>query len=296
MKNTLSYYYGIDVNSIHQKNKKFYFKFEDYEYCFVPCDKENIEYIYNLSNQLIQSGIYCHQIIKNNNQSIITKVNNDDYVLMKIFVETKDIDINDIINFNNLKYVDNNELVYPDWYELWTEKIDYFEYQISQIGKRLPIIRKSFSYYIGLAENAISLIKSIPNKNLNYSLNHKRMCFKDNLKELYNPLNFIIDIRFRDVCEYFKSCFFEKIDIKETIELYLYYNNLTYEEWCYFFARMLFPTYYFDLYEKIINNEIDEIKINNITILADEYEILLKRIYVILKNKINLPNFEWLLN
>lgn len=294
MKNALSYYYGLEVTNIHQKDKTFYFKYNNNEYIMTKCENENIEIVYNLSNLLIEMGIYSHQILLNNNKEIITKIDGDNYILMKIYVEKKPINLNDVISFNNINYIDEKKLRIADWYTLWTEKIDYFEYQISQIGKKYPYIRKSFSYYIGLAENAIQLVKSVPSDNLYYGLCHRRISCKDNFQNLYNPLEFIIDVRFRDICEYFKSCFFNKKEIENEIMLFLYYNDLSYEECCYFFARMLFPTYYFDIYEKIINNEIDETKLNNITSLAISYEALLKNIYSHLKKKVNLPNLEWL--
>lgn len=294
MKNALSYYYGLDVDNIHQKDKTFYFKYENFEYILIKIDNINIEIIYEMATKLNQIGILCHQIILNNNKQVATKINDEDYVLMKTFTTKEKINLNDIINFNNINYVEDKKLTFVDWYTLWTEKIDYFEYQISQIGKKYPIIRKSFSYYIGLSENAITLVKNTPTDKLYYGLNHKRISYKDNMQSLYNPLNFIIDIRFRDVCEYFKSSFFNKVNIENEIMLYFYYNDLNYNESCYFFARMLFPTYYFDIYEKIINNEIDEIKLNDIISLAKDYEVLLKKIYLYLKNKVNLPNFEWL--
>lgn len=295
MKNALNYYYGLEVVNIHQKDKKFYFKHDNHEYIFTQCDLDNIDKIYEISNKLNQMGIYCHQIILNNANQIITKVNNENYVLMKIYVQKTKINLNDIINFNNINFNDQS-LKIADWYDLWTEKIDYFEYQISQMGKKYPLIRKSFSYYIGLAENAISLVRSVSKDNLYYSLGHRRINFKDSLHELYNPSNFIVDLRIRDICEYFKSSFFNRIDIENDIIAYLTYNNLNYNESCYFMARMLFPTYYFDTYEKIINNDIDEIKINNITSLVNEYEMLLKTIYSYLRRKVNLPALEWLIN
>ena len=55
---------------------------------------------------------------------------------------------------------------------------------------------------------------------------------------------------------------------------------------------MLFPTYYFDLYEKVINNEIDESEIKKIIVKADSYEKILKQIYYHFKN--NQLNIEWL--
>lgn len=36
---------------------------------------------------------------------------------------------------------------------MWVQKIDYFEYQVSQMGKKYPVIRESSIYYVGLAES-----------------------------------------------------------------------------------------------------------------------------------------------
>lgn len=294
MKNTLNYYYGIDALNIHQKDKTFYFKYENKEYIFVECDIVNIEQIYNLSIKLNQIGIPCHKIIENKSNQILTKLNNVNYILMEIYMPKEKISSNDIINFNNITYFDNYNLKIDNWYNLWTEKVDYLEYQISQIGKKYPLMRKSLSYYIGLSENAITLIRSIPNENLFYALSHRRINYNDTIQELYNPLNFIVDIRIRDICEYFKNSFFNKKEIESELFAFLDTNNLNYNESCYFLARMLFPTYYFDMYEKIINNEIDEIKINNIIQLSFDYEKLIKKLYFYLKNKVNIPTLEWL--
>lgn len=294
MKNTLNYYYGLDVYNIHQKDKTFYFKYDNYEYIFTCCSIENIDMIYELSVKLNNLGIGCHQIILNKENMFFTKINDENYILMRIFTLKYKITINDIINFNNINCDVSIKLL--DWYTLWTNKIDYLEYQISQVGKKFPLIRKSFSYYVGLAENAVSLLNNVSKDNLYYSLGHKRITAKDTIQDLYNPLNFVYDLRIRDVCEYFKSCFFSKIDIENEIIIYLSYSNLTENESCYFFARMLFPTYYFDMYEQILNNEIDEQELNNILILIDEYERLLKNIYFYLKKRANLPHLEWLIN
>lgn len=296
MKNALKYYYSLDVLNIHQKDTTFYFKYNSYEYVFTKCDLVDIDKIYKLSNNLNQNGVPSHEIILNNNNNILTNINNENYILMKMYVEKNQIEINDIINFNNIGYFDIKNLKMDNWYNLWTNKVDWFEYQISQNGKKYPLIRKSFSYYIGLSETAISLLKSVTNNNLYYSLNHRRINYKDNLQDLYNPLNFVIDLRIRDICEYFKNKFFYGEKIETEIFNYLESNNLDYNESIYFFARMLFPTYYFDIYEKIVNDSLDEININNILILENDYEIFIKKLYFYLKNKVNLPSIEWLIS
>jgi len=292
MKNTLNYYYGIDVLNIHQKDKKFYFKYNNKEYIFIECDIPNIDKIYNLAIKLNQLGIPCHRIIENKSNQIITNVNNTNYILMETYITKEKIKLNDIITFNNIS-INDETLKIDSWYNLWTAKVDYFEYQISQIGKKYPLIRKSFSYYIGLSENAISLVKTIVEKNT-YALCHRRINYLDTTQELYNPLNFIIDLRVRDVCEYFKNSFFNGNAIENELFNFLNLNNFDYNESCLFLSRMLFPTYYFDLYEKINNNEIDENSINNITKLSLEYETLIKKLYFYLKNKVNIPTIEWL--
>lgn len=296
MKNALKYYYNLDISTIHQKNKNFYFNLDGFEYLFIKYENlEEIEAIYELASNLNIRGIYTHQIVLNNSRKILTKINEDDYILMKIFVTKEKIQINDIIQFNNINYVmENTKLKRDNWDKLWSDKVDYLEYQVNQMGKKYPLIRQSFSYYVGLAENAIILVKNTSREKIPLSLSHRRILYSDTTYNLYNPLNVVFDLRIRDVCEYFKSCFFNNQDILNEVRMYLYYNKLDYNESCFFLARMLFPTYYFDIYEKIINNEIDESKLNSIISKVKEYELFLKNIYLFLKNSVNIPDIEWL--
>jgi len=291
MKNTLNYYYGLEISNIHQKNNNYYFNLNNYDYIFIKVDSTDISEIYDLSIQLNQMGVPSHIIILNKENNILTKINNDNYVLLKVQVNKSKINLNEIINFNNINIpIKNSKKL--DWFHLWTNKIDYLEYQINQIGKKYPLLTESFGYYSGLAENAIALIKTIDTSKLPIALCHRRVLNSYTTYDLYNPLEFIIDSRIRDVCEYFKNDFFNGDVIQ--ISSYLNYNNLNYEESVAFLARMMFPTYYFDMYEKIINNEIDEIKLNYILKKTNEYERLLASIYNYFKFKNNIQEIEWL--
>lgn len=290
MKNTISYYYNLDINTIHQKEKNYYFKIGSDNYLLLRYDRiDELDDIYKLDIYLLQF-LPIHKIILNINNEIITKINGSDYLLLQLFSNDK-IDLNKIIELNNISIpLDLPKLKRDNWSLLWTEKIDYLEYQLSQIGRKYPLIRDSFNYYIGLAENAIILVNNTNKKNIVLGLSHRRI--SDSSFDLFNPLNIVIDIRIRDVCEYFKFCFFNNIDISQELELFLSYNQLNIDEGKLFLARMLFPTYYFDIYEKIINNEIDENEIKKIIIKADSYEKILKQIYYHFKN--NQLNIEWL--
>lgn len=291
MKNTINYYYNLNINTIHQKEKNYYFKADNKNYLLLKCTNiEEPDDIYRLNIYLSQI-LPVHRIVLNANNEAITKINDSNYLLLELFSNNNKINLNNIIELSNIRIPFSvDKLKRNDWYNLWIKKIDYFEYQLSQIGKKYPLIRESFNYYIGLAENAIILVNNIDFNNIPLGLSHRRIT---NMSfNLYNPLNIVIDVRIRDVCEYFKFCFFNNIDISMELELFLSYNSFNIDEAKLFLARMFFPTYYFDLYEKIIDNEIDESEIKKVIIKADNYEKILKQVYYHFKN--NQINIEWL--
>lgn len=293
MKNTINYYYNLNINTIHQKEKNYYFKVDNKNYLLLKCSNiEELDDIYRLNIYLSQI-LPVNRIVLNVNNEVITKINDSNYLLLELFSNNNKINLNNIIELSNIRIPFSvDKLKRNDWYNLWIKKVDYFEYQLSQIGKKYPLIRESFNYYIGLAENAIILVNNIDFNNIPLGLSHRRIT---NMSfNLYNPLNIVIDARIRDVCEYFKFCFFNNIDIGMELELFLSYNSFDINEAKLFLARMFFPTYYFDLYEKIIDNEIDESEIKKIIIKADNYEKILKQVYYHFKN--NQINIEWLEN
>ncbi len=286
MRNVLNYYYGMDVSNIHQKDKFYYFIYHDALYIMMACDKPNIQDIYEYTVYLKQFNYPCHEIIVNKFDSLLTIYDNCEYVLMKVFVTRKTIDINDILH-SNVEYISDKLKLLP-WHVLWSSKVDYLEYQMNQMGKKSELIRDSFNYYIGLAENAISLSSGLSSP---YCLSHDRIHYNDSLIDLYNPLFFVIDFKYRDICEYFKSCYFNGVDN----DIFCYIDNYvyTYDDGCLFLSRMLFPTYYFDVYEKIIN-DIDDSSLNVILDLVYNYEALLKNINAYLNRKFSIPILDWL--
>lgn len=287
MKNAIKYFYNLDAISIHQKNKIFNFKVNDDSYVLINYAENDISDIFEINKYLITNNLKTNNIILNNQNQLLTNINNENYILIKLIIPQYKISLDDIIIFNNT-YININKLNKSNWFDLWTKKVDYLEYQISQIGLKHKLIRESFSYYIGLSEIAICLVKDKTGQYL--SLNHKRINYTDDSFMLYNPINYIIDYRFRDVCEYFKSCFFNNIDVSNSIKQYI--NNLTNDEKVLFYGRLLFPTYYFDCYDCIINNEIEEDELKKIINKVNDYEFLLKDIYDYLGNI--LPEIEYI--
>lgn len=298
MKNAINYYYNLVTYDIRHQGKKYRFKVDNDEYLLMICeyDLEELEEIYKLDVFLLQMNVYVHQIILNKNNQIITYINNEPYILMKVLVkDIRKININDILLFQNLPmYEYFKKLRKNNWREFWMRKIDYFEYQISELGINFPILRDNFNYFIGITETAISLLYDF-NYNSNLIVAHRRVTANSTLQDLYNPLNLIIDNRTRDVCEYFKSLFFS--DTLDLIDIQNYFNvtNLTREELYLFYSRMLFPSFYFDMYEKIIDGSNKDKEMLKIANKIETYQILLRDLYWFLKRYANLPDIEWII-
>lgn len=291
MKNALKYYYNLEPLDIHQINRMYKFNINsDYYYLFeINEELKYIENIYNLNLNLNGRGIYTIQIVLNNQNSIITYINQSNYVLLKsIGSLDKTITIDDIMTFNNITSgIDYNFNRRDNWYKLWINKMDYFEYQINELENKYPLIKECFNYFSGLTETAISLLYNMDPKPV-ICISHNRIKENTTMFDLYNPFNFIIDSNMRDIAEYIKSI--KNISIIEKI-----INQLTVDELRLLFVRILYPSYYFDKYEEIIENNLEEEEIKKILNHIEEYELLIKKTYILLKDICLLPDIDWLI-
>lgn len=296
MKNLINYYYNLYFEDIRLNGNNYYFTSNNGNYYLLyQCNDEyeKIKEIYNTYIEISKYGIYSHQIILNKDQNIMTRYNDKNYMLLKLVSNLPNIEV----GINEITYFGNKTNIFKgiiNWKKLWMNKVDYFEYQISQVGKRYPLIRESFSYYIGIVENGISLLNE--KKEVTFSVSHRRISKNQNIQEFYNPINYIIDTRVRDSAEYFKSIISIDTDIFPDIKKYLMEANLTENEIYYFFVRMFYPTFYFDCYEQIMSGQCEEIKIKEAIKIAPIYEKLLKDLYQFLKYYIKIPEIEWLNN
>ena len=78
------------------------------------------------------------------------------------------------------------------------------------------------------------------------------------------------------------------------MENYIYQAKLTNDEAILFLARMLFPSYYFDTYDEIIQGVKQEEKILIYLEKVDLYEDFLAKIYYILEIFYQIPEIEWI--
>ena len=289
MKNILNYYYKIIIND-NEINDKGYFSYNNHLFylCEYKRNINEIEALFNLNRIMLSQKISINEIIKNIFGQIITSHDNKNYVLIMINYQ--------YTNIANIKYIkaflnkELNILKRNDWGKLWSMKIDYIEYQLEHLKNSYPIINSSVNYYVGLAENAISYYNMLDLTNVNLYISHRRIN-KDNL---YNPLELVIDYKVRDITEYIKDNFFNNILTISEIKEYLKTINLNNIDYILLYIRMLYPSYYFDLYEEIINENKDEKEINRIINLSSSYEELLFEIYLLFRHKVNILGIDWI--
>lgn len=298
MKNALIYYYNLNPVNIHKKENMYKFIYDNNYYTLfdITDNLKNLMEIYNLSIELNKRGIYTHQIILNNQNKIETYINDKMYVLLKSYGEMEEIiKIEDIINFSKItSNLDLNVNIKRDnWYQLWSKKMDYFEYQISQISKKYPILSESFSYFEGMVETGISLLINENLEDKTLSIAHNRIKKKDTLFDFYNPFNFIIDSTIRDIVEYIKECI-KYEDPYYVVEDCLNNIKLRDEDYKLFFIRLLYPSFYFDMYEEIIENKIDEEEIKKIIERISIYEKIIKKVYEHIKRVSSIGEIEWI--
>lgn len=306
MKETLEYYYGLDIESIEELDGKYHFKIENQDYFFVFYNRgiEELEDIINVSNEMVKKGINVHKILINRNNSFFTKVGEYNYILFAVSNLNEEYDIFDMVKISEKLVLNNNKsnLYRNNWGTLWSEKIDYFEYQVRELSIEKDVVKNSFSYYVGMAENAISYVN---NTNMKYGgdayrivLSHRRVFYPNYKLNYLNPLSFVFDLEVRDIAEYLKAMFFKK-DISfclDELSSYLKIRHLSLYEYQMLYARLLYPTYYFDVYESVMNKNGDEEELVNIIKKCDSYEEFLKNAYLEISKYAKIDKIEWIIN
>lgn len=251
-------YYHFNPSSISKKNNYYLVAHDNYSYYLYE--------VYDLNKVKKQYEIASHypfyySFILNYYHSIFSEYHNHVFVLLK--------------NNNLLKvdyhYYFSNIIILSDyknnWYYSWLERSDYLEDKYYEIKGKYPIIDESFDYYLGLLEMSIYYLRHYNYISGNGYLQHERY----SKKELYNPLNIKIDFKERDFAEYLKYIFFSKEYLNIDISCLIYQNRNNYN-FGLVFARILYPNYYFDVFDKIVFFNEDEIELKKIIDCVQDFK------------------------
>lgn len=294
----INYFYNLYPPLLNKENDNYVFFVGNEKYYLTPYRRElsEIKDLVELNKRMVSSNSLVHEIIINKFNEPISVISNENYVLLRVYVnDIKKIDINDIIYMlnENVDLSGLKSLLRTNWVSLWSNKVDYIEYQMGHLIKKYPFLNNTIDYYLGLCENAITYIKNLKmfsDYKIPIGISHKRITKDATLFDLYNPLNLIIDYKVRNIAEYLKDAFFKDEDVNYILNIV--FKNFWFDKLnlSLLVARLLYPSYYFDLFEEIIDKELDENIIFPLTKKSSKYE---EFIDLIIKN-CNLQNLQWL--
>ena len=242
MKNFILYYYNLEITDYISQDTYYYIetKTDIYYFCKVRKSEEELDKIY----EELYNTKY-HLLIKSKYNRYLVEYNSESYCLLKVQCL-----LNDMISFLEIK---NNRFLINErstvnWGVIWQEKIDYLEEQANsfRVGKNSLI--HSFIYFVGLGENAISYLNYNDFKSYNLSVCHYRVYYPNKPVNYYNSLNTLIDYDVRDYAEYIKEVFYcnKNFDCLNLVREILNDKRYTRDDLGLFYARMLYPSYYFD--------------------------------------------------
>ena len=159
-----------------------------------------------------------------------------------------------------------NNLSCTFWNFLWKRKVDYYE----------------SIYYSKLINVDFEQLRTAPRY-----LCHKKI----SLCNSFNISNFIVDYRSRDIAEILKLIFVYKKNIEFDFREIL--HQLNYWESVLLYARIIFPTFYFDCIDDFLDNKILNLEIFNEDFF-DNYEMFLNNISRIINDYFSIPEILWI--
>ena len=284
MESKIKYYYNLLVEKIVKKENFSLFVADNNLYILKK--ETNISPIFFIKNDFIN-------VIKNKDGQYITNIENIEYVVLK--VEKNQYYIYDRFV---IEHSDTESSISTS--SLWIEKNKYLEQQILNFSMNKDELIQSFDYYMGLAENAIAIMKKIENKSeaKKEYVCHRRIYYPNNTINYYDPTNYVIVYKSRDIAEYIKSWFFKEENVKiSEIESFIKKYKLNNLDLLILYARLIYPTYYFDVFEDLIlskDNAEAKQKLLNIINKTKKYQQTITDIFEIYVQDSTLPYIKWI--
>ena len=271
--------YLINIDEYFYKNNYIFYKNKN-NYYFIS-EVKNKKNLYKLYYYFING--YFYKIIFNKKGKFISTYQNKDYILLKYI--KYNFKLEDLIYKNKLALSNKKKLL--TWRNIWIDRSNYIEEKYQKIINKYNIIDESIDYFYGLLEAAIYLLRDYQKYYDYLYLQHIFINYFD----YYNPCNIKLDVKERDFSNYLKYLFFSN-KYKDIYIDKIIIKNLDNYNFNLILARLIYPDYYFNLLDELIdnnyifnNNIFDEIK--NIILLVDDYELYISNIYrVLLENKV----------
>ena len=293
-------YYGYNANIENNE-----FEYEGYKFLLlsVEDDEKDIIKLNDLVNSLnIHFNSDVVFIVKNKYDKYISTSKDNNNICLLTYKIDNQININDFVKmhlsyFNSFSYKINIQQII----DLWDQRIEYIENQCLtnfNFDNDAHLTLYEYTLYsIGLAINSLQYLADM---NLDFkrkyssTLTHRRIKKMDKY-ELFNPFNLIVDHSSRDLAELYKN---DIISLDTLLNICAFYSYSV-DEYEYLLARLLFPTFIFDIVEDMENDK------SSYDYTSDIYYAIaksnsqldkLKSLYNALISKMNIRPINWISN
>lgn len=291
-------YYGYNANIENND-----FEYEGYKFLLlsVEDDEKDIIKLNDLVNSLnIHFNSDVVFIVKNKYDKYISTSKDNNNICLLTYKIDNQININDFVKmhlsyFNSFSYKINIQQII----DLWDQRIEYIENQCLtnfNFDNDAHLTLYEYTLYsIGLAINSLQYLADM---NLDFkrkyssTLTHRRIKKMDKY-ELFNPFNLIVDHSSRDLAELYKN---DIISLDTLLNICAFYSYSV-DEYEYLLARLLFPTFIFDIVEDMENDKSSYDYTSDIYFaIAKSNSQLdkLKSLYNALISKMNIRPINWI--
>lgn len=291
-------YYGYNANIENNE-----FEYEGYKFLLlsVEDDEKDIIKLNDLVNSLnIHFNSDVVFIVKNKYDKYISTSKDNNNICLLTYKIDNQININDFVKmhlsyYNSFSYKINIQQII----DLWDQRIEYIENQCLtnfNFDNDAHLTLYEYTLYsIGLAINSLQYLADMDldfKRKYSSTLTHRRIKKMDKY-ELFNPFNLIVDHSSRDLAELYKN---DIISLDTLLNICAFYSYSV-DEYEYLLARLLFPTFIFDIVEDMENDK------SSYDYTSDIYYAIaksnsqldkLKSLYNALISKMNIRPINWI--
>jgi len=259
MKELIIWYYQLPITELQQLNDIFYTQVGDrYIYIIAVGNDKNTVFFHLL--QFLQYSPNQRVILSKDNTTTVLYEGKHYYVLESTTILHEYVDIKTL----------QIPTIYPEPYpvakhfkERWLNKNRLHEEQLNIVIDQLDPYNRTIlfdlaTYYIHLNEQAYTFINELNEVKYSVALCHVRLTPTTYKYEFFAPEFLTLDNKSRCYCEYLRHLYLEKQDlslIHTTIQVINETNPLSIEEWAFLYARLYFPTQFYDALYQIRNDE-----------------------------------------
>ena len=260
MRDLISWSYNIDATNLTELGEIYYIQYPNSSVYIIPVGDEKSTVFFHLLKFINASPYFTHLFTRENAPTLLIR-NTHYYALLS------NLPLHYPITQTQL----NAPVLYHQSYPVathfksrWLLKNQIHEQELSTALDKVPAHLRSIlfdiaTYYIHLNEEAYRLISPLESTNYNITLCHTRIKPDTYLYEFFMPDYLILDNRSRIYCEYIRHLFLETRDFKEIGDIVATTSQrmpLSGHEWQLLYARLYFPTHFYDTVYDIIHNAV----------------------------------------